>query len=38
MNTRKVLAFLAIILFLTILIYGVSKGEFAETIFNGNLL
>lgn len=38
MNIRKILTFIVLLAFISILWYGVKKGEFAETIFNGNLL
>jgi hypothetical protein len=38
MNLRKIVTFVVLLTFIAILWYGVSKGEFAETIFNGNLL
>jgi len=38
MNTRKIVTFIVFIVFVAVLWYGIAKDEFAETIFNGNLL
>lgn len=38
MNTRKIISFVVLLLFLSVLWYGIAKDEFDETIFNGNLL
>ncbi len=38
MSIRKLLTFIVFFAFIAILWYGVSKGEFAESVFNGNLL
>jgi hypothetical protein len=38
MNLRKILVFIILLLFVSILWHGIKKEEFAETKFNGNLL
>jgi hypothetical protein len=38
MSIRKILIFVVLAVFVTVLWHGITKGEFEETRFNGNLL